>query len=120
MALAKTTPSPFRRIFADGGNLSRRRRLQASGINAAGFALEKLPETLVLRGWREGDQMIPFGKNSAVKLKKIFTDAKISPEKKKATPLLCLPDGTVIWVAGVRRSSFAPVEPDKQAMIFYI
>ncbi len=94
--------------------------LQASGINAAGFALEKLPETLVLRGWREGDQMIPFGKKTAVKLKKIFTDAKISPEKKKATPLLCLPDGTVIWVAGIRRSSFAPVEPDKQAMIFYI
>ena len=74
------------------------------------FDADKLPEELLIRSCNNGDKMLPFGsKTGEIKLKKIFESAKISADEKRQVPLLCLPDGTIIWVAGVRRAKFADV-----------
>ncbi len=93
---------------------------QATGINAAAFDAASLPEPLTVRSWRNGDQMVPFGKNGPVKLKKFFTDVKIAGEKRGTVPLLCLKNGTIIWIAGLRRSDFAVVNETDPAAVFYI
>jgi tRNA(Ile)-lysidine synthase len=81
------------------------------------FNADLLPAELIIRVWREGDRMIPFGKKSEVKLKKIFTDRKISSDKKKQTPLLTLLDGTVVWIVGIKRSNVALVESGKTNLV---
>jgi tRNA(Ile)-lysidine synthase len=77
--------------------------------NAAYFSANKLPSELFVRSWIPGDRMIPFGGDSEVKLKKLFTDKKISAEDKMRYPVICLPDKKIIWIPGVRRSNFGPL-----------
>ena len=74
---------------------------------AAYFDADDLPEILTIRNWQTGDKMIPFGRNSEVKLKKIFSDKKISSELKSTYPIICT-DTSIIWIPGIRRSSLFP------------
>lgn len=55
----------------------------------------------VLRHWREGDRMRPFGMKGTKLVSDIFTDMKMSPEARKAVWLLEV-DGKVVWLLGVR------------------
>ena len=75
-----------------------------STTNSAYFDSRHLPDELVLRNWLPGDTMIPFGRMSVVKLKKLFTDMKYSMDEKARTPILCDKE-SIIWVPGLRRSS---------------
>ena len=83
------------------------------------FDAEFLPNVLIVRSWRAGDKMIPFGKNTPVKLKKIFVDRKISSDDKNKIPLLSLSDNTIIWILGVRRSNFAVVKTDTKQIVSF-
>jgi tRNA(Ile)-lysidine synthase len=74
------------------------------------FDSSLLPDTLHLRPWKEGDRFTPFGSDKSVKVKRIFKNKKISPTFRKQIPLLCLPDGTIIWVVGLKRSNFAVID----------
>jgi len=68
------------------------------------FDADTLPDTLTIRCWEPGDTMVPFGRKSPVKLKKLFTDRKIAAEDKDKYPLIC--DGeTILWIPKVKRSS---------------
>ena len=78
-----------------------------------------LPNILIVRSWRAGDKMIPYGKNTPVKLKKIFVDRKISSDDKNKIPLLSLSDDTVICVLGVRHSNFAVVEENTKQVVSF-
>jgi len=65
--------------------------------------LDKLPSDLVVRNWRYGDYIIPFSKNTPQKVKKIFTDYKISKIDKKRIPLL-VSGKEVFWIPGIKIS----------------
>ena len=78
-------------------------------VNEAYMDAELLPAKLLVRNRRDGDRIVPFGRESEVKLKKFFTDAGVSSKESRIHPLLCLPDNTIIWVPGVRQTNFAPV-----------
>ena len=73
------------------------------------FDSEMLPEELILKSGKTSDLFFPFGKSASVPLKKIFSDAKVPGPLRDMIPVLCSADGTLLWIPGVRRSSFFPV-----------
>ena len=58
---------------------------------------------IVLRHWREGDRLAPFGMNGTKKLSDIFSDAKLSLIEKSKVWILDR-NGEVLWVVGMRAS----------------
>jgi tRNA(Ile)-lysidine synthase len=65
------------------------------------FDLDCLRFPLVVRNFRPGDRFSPLGLEGTKKLKKFFSDHKISAGQRKKCPLLLSAD-KIIWVAGHR------------------
>ena len=86
------------------------------------FNYKEMPNELILRTWQHGDKIIPFSKNSPIKLKKIFSEKKISACDKNKFPILCLQDNTIIWITNIKRSNFALVtdESDKIIILYAV
>lgn len=63
---------------------------------------EKLTFPLVIRKWKEGDVIFPFGMDGSKKLSKYFKDEKYSLFDKANTWLLCSND-EIVWVIGKRQ-----------------
>lgn len=63
---------------------------------------------MVLRHWREGDRLMPFGMKGSRLLSDIFSDAKLSLSEKSAVWLLACGD-RILWVPGLRTSRFFTV-----------
>ena len=55
---------------------------------------------LVVRHWRAGDRIQPFGMRGHRKLQDVFVDRKVPRDERPLVPLVCAHDGTVLWVAG--------------------
>ena len=91
-----------------------------SNHSQASFDPEQLPDTLVVRLWEHGDTITPFGRTSPVKLKKLFTDARIDSNSRHLHPLLCTSDSTIIWACNLRHSNFAPVSPQNHRVTFFL
>lgn len=85
--------------------------------NSVVFDAELIGDELIICSWQSGDRMVPFGAHSTVKLKKLFTDRKISAENRSQYPIIRLPGRKIIWVAGLRRSNFAPGSAGKNIQI---
>lgn len=62
----------------------------------------------VLRHWRKGDRIAPFGMRGTKKVSDIFSDAKLSLTEKEGIWLLTRND-EVLWVVGMRASRHYPV-----------
>lgn len=90
--------------------------------NYACFYIYDLPETLLIKNWEDGDKIKPFGCDYEVRVKKIFKNNKINLEDRRRIPLLCKPDGTILWIAGLLRSNYAPIDetPRKEIAVFSI
>ena len=58
---------------------------------------------VVLRRWREGDRLAPYGMSGTKKLSDIFSDAKMSLVEKSQAWILER-NGIILWVVGVRAS----------------
>ncbi len=76
--------------------------------DAAYFDASVIAPPFIVRAWREGDRMIPFGRHSEVKLKRIFIDRKVPREVRRRWPLVCK-GAEILWIAGLLRSAAAPV-----------
>ncbi len=83
------------------------------------FDADALPEELSISQWRTGDVMIPFGKTSAVHLKKLFEAKKLDSAAKGSTPVVRTPSGEIIWIPGVRRANFANIGPAAKRIAFF-
>ncbi len=83
-----------------------------SDKDSAYFDLDRLPETLLLRQWAEGERMRPFGRKGEVKLKELFNKAQVPSAARALLPVLRLPDGEPLWIPGVKRSASATLSPD--------
>ncbi|MCK4334240.1 tRNA lysidine(34) synthetase TilS [candidate division WOR-3 bacterium] len=62
----------------------------------------------VVRPWREGDRIVPFGRRGEVKLKRVFSDRKVVRRLRRYWPLVCK-DDEVVWAAGLIRCAAARV-----------
>jgi tRNA(Ile)-lysidine synthase len=65
------------------------------------FDADKLPESLVVRSWREGDRFRPLGMEGEKKLSDFLVDAK-TPRDRKRHVLVLASDDTIVWVCGMR------------------
>jgi tRNA(Ile)-lysidine synthase len=72
-----------------------------------------LPETvtsLTLRTVQPGDRIEPLGMNGTKKLQDVFVDRKVPRHLRAQWPVVCHPDGPILWVPGLVRSRRALVE----------
>lgn len=72
-------------------------------VDSACFDLDKLPLPWLVRTFRSGDRLQPFGMSGQKKVKDIFINLKIPLSKRKQIPLIfCGKD--LIWIVGLRSS----------------
>ncbi len=74
----------------------------------AAFDADTLPAALAVRARRRGDVFSPFGAPTLRRLKSFLIDAGVPRWQRARTPLVEA-RGEIIWVAGIRRGSIAPV-----------
>lgn len=68
---------------------------------------------IVLRHWRRGDRIKPFGMNGSKLVSDLFADLKLDHATKRNVWLLEA-DGDILWVLGYRASALYPVTPESQ------
>ena len=64
----------------------------------------------VLRPWRQGDRMTPFGMRGSKLVSDIFADAKLDAWQKRQQWILEV-DGTIVWLLGLRAAADFAVSP---------
>jgi tRNA(Ile)-lysidine synthase len=80
--------------------------LHAGAGQAAAFDPSSVRFPLELRAWRAGDRIrLAYGSK---KLKRLFQERRVARGRRAAIPVLTDDAGTVLWVAGVARSTDAP------------
>ncbi len=72
------------------------------------FDADAAPFPLTVRSPRPGDRIEPWGMEGTKKLADVLVDEKIPRRRRSVVPTLVM-DDTVLWIAGIRRSRFAPV-----------
>ena len=71
--------------------------------STAYFDFDCIEFPLVLRRWRSGDTMVPFGRRQPKKLSDIFIGDKLTLLQKERVPILCS-GAKIIWAVGIRAS----------------
>lgn len=66
------------------------------------FDLGSVQFPFVIRPFRHGDTIIPWGRNSKVKVKKLFIDSRTPRNVRSRLPIV-IKDEEVIWIPGLRR-----------------
>lgn len=69
---------------------------------------------------REGDMMIPFGKRTPVKLKKLMIDAGIERAMRASVPLVRAQDGSILFAVGLRPSECCREECGEQMIVRFL
>jgi tRNA(Ile)-lysidine synthase len=80
------------------------------------FDLDTLDRPLVVRNYRTGDRFRPLGVDGHQRLKKFFSDRKVSPAERRKCPLL-LDRDRILWVVGHRRSGEGLVGPHTRRVL---
>ena len=90
----------------------------SKSTNIAYFDAKILEENprFILRHWREGDHMAPFGLNGTKKLSDIFSNAKLSLIEKNNIWVLER-EGIIIWAVGLRASRHFAVTKATQKIL---
>ncbi|MCX7879614.1 MAG: tRNA lysidine(34) synthetase TilS [Ignavibacteria bacterium] len=71
--------------------------------NVEFFDYDKIADQFVIRNWKKGDKFVPLGLKSFVKLSDFFVNQKIPLHKKRRIPI-CVSQGEIFWVVGLRIS----------------
>ena len=91
--------------------------LMCDGKKKVAFNLDLLDcKRIVLRHWRQGDRIKPFGLKGSKLVSDLFADFKLDHADKQAIWLLEA-DGDILWVLGYRASSFYTVNRESQDYI---
>ena len=77
----------------------------------------ELLEGSVVSSRREGDVMIPFGKKTPVKLKKLMIDAHVERAMRKSVPVVRDREGSVLFAVGLRPSESCRAAKEEKQMI---
>jgi tRNA(Ile)-lysidine synthase len=89
--------------------------------NVTQFDMSALTGELVIRNWRAGETIEPFGLDGSKTISKLLTDAKLSAwDGKSVYPVLVHRiDGKdeILSVPGLRRSKHAPIREGTQAVL---
>lgn len=74
----------------------------------AHFDSDRLPHTLKITSWHEGDTLQSFDGHRK-NLKRLFCDQHVSGEDRLKIPVLRTPDGEVLFVPGVRTAKCSEI-----------
>lgn len=72
---------------------------------------------VVVRAWRPGDRMVPFGATVPRRVKGLFRDAGIDAERRRGWPVV-LADDEIVWIPGVRHGAPSPYLSDRAAVVY--
>jgi tRNA(Ile)-lysidine synthase len=75
----------------------------APPADAAVFDAARIARPLEVRAWRAGDRLRPRGGRGSRKVSDLLVDAKIPRDLRPELPVLVAADGTILFVAGMRR-----------------
>ena len=64
--------------------------------------LDKVKFPFIIRAWKKGDRIYPYGMKGSKLISDIFTDLKFSKEEKEAVKILSNKAGEIIWIIGHR------------------
>jgi tRNA(Ile)-lysidine synthase len=70
---------------------------------------DQVGNNILLRHWRPGDRYQPIGMKQSIKLKDLFTNAKIPAAEKREHVLACTERGQPFWVQELRISDLAKI-----------
>lgn len=88
--------------------------LMCDGKHIVAFNLQLIDcQRVVLRHWRRGDRLKPYGMNGSKLLSDLFNDLKLDHADRQAAWLLEA-DGDILWVLGHRASALYPVKKESQ------
>jgi len=77
----------------------------------------KIVGQLIVRTWRPGDRMVPFGMKGHKKLQDIFTDMKIPRSERGLIPVVADED-KIVWVAGIATSEQTKITPETPLVLW--
>jgi tRNA(Ile)-lysidine synthase len=80
------------------------------------FDLARTPFPWLVRTFRPGDRMTPFGMSGRKKVKDIFIDRKVPSSERRRIPLLWQGDD-LLWVAGVCSSELCRLDSSSDATV---
>ena len=112
-----TAPGSYQ--LPGGGSVTVELTSSASATRTADstcFDLAKTPLPWLVRHFRPGDRMTPFGMSGRKKVKDIFIDRKIPLSERKRIPLLFCGDD-LIWIAGVCAAESSGINSPSAAVI---
>lgn len=72
----------------------------------------------VVTGRREGDTLVPFGRHTGVKLKKLMIDAGIERPIRNSLPVIRKGE-TILWAVGLRPSDLCKAQGGTRLMVTY-
>lgn len=96
-----------RLAFTQTGAIDPRQAVTDAGMSIL-LDMDLLDFPLTIRNRRPGDRLRPFGMAGTRKVKSLLIDRKIPAHRRDQIPLLMAGDA-ILWVAGVRRGSAAPI-----------
>jgi tRNA(Ile)-lysidine synthase len=83
------------------------------------FDADKIGNKIVLRHWRAGDRFQPIGLKSAAKLQDLFTNAKISRERRRDLIVAEAACGEIFWVESLRISENFKITPRTRRQLIW-
>lgn len=113
LALSGETQTPYG-VFAV--------REAAPGETGDGITCQVLDEDVlagsVVTGRREGDALVPFGRHTPVKLKKLMIDAGIERPIRNSLPVVRRGEH-ILWAVGLRPSALCEAQGGRRLMVEY-
>ncbi|GIP19617.1 tRNA(Ile)-lysidine synthase [Paenibacillus montaniterrae] len=97
--------------------ISNRQQPQLRSKYEAVFDIEALAMPLTIRSRETGDRMQVLGLNGTKKVQDMFVDAKIAASERDIYPIVEDGKGQLIWLPGIRRSSYGLVSELTQRML---
>lgn len=96
-------------------------RAAQPGETGDGRRCQRIPARLLKDAYtgarREGDTMIPFGKASPVKIKKLMIDAGIERAMRASMPIVRSSDGEILFAVGLRSAQLCAGGEDEEQML---
>lgn len=79
------------------------------------FKKSELAKVLLIRSWKNGDRIIPFGRKKEAKVKDMFANSKTPHSIRRQLPLI-FSQNTLVWIPEVKRAEFARFEQTDQTV----
>lgn len=93
-------------------------QLKPTGRHEICLDAGKIAFPLVVRNRRQGDRIHVLGLNGSKKVQDMFVDEKIPPSMREIYPLLFDAEDRLLWIPGIRRSSYALTDADTTDFLF--